>query len=97
MNIPEKVKILFKTYDVQQEKNLHDMEGDLYAQIHYLPERIILNEDSTEEQKKAALIHELIHGLDEIYIIGLKEKQIEKLGNALYMLIRDNPEMFKEG
>lgn len=73
------------------------MEGDLYAQIHYLPERIILNEDSTEEQKKAALIHELIHGLDEIYIIGLKEKQIEKLGNALYMLIRDNPEMFKEG
>lgn len=97
MNIPEKVKILFKTYDVQQEKNLHDMEGDLYGQIHYLPERIILNEDSTEEQKKATLIHELIHGLDEAYIIGLKEKQVEKLGNALYMLIRDNPEMFKEG
>lgn len=97
MNIPEKVKILFKTYDVQQEKNLHDMEGDLYGQIHYLPERIILNEDSTEEQKKATLIHELIHGLDEAYIIGLKEKQVEKLGNALYMLIRNNPEMFKEG
>ena len=51
----------------------------------------------TEEQKKATLIHELIHGLDEAYIIGLKEKQVEKLGNALYMLIRDNPEMFKEG
>ena len=35
--------------------------------------------------------------LDEVYIIGLKEKQVEKLGNARYMLKRDNPEMFKEG
>ena len=53
MNIQEKVKILFKTYDVQQEKNLHDMEDDLCGQIHYLTKRIILSEDSTEEQKKA--------------------------------------------
>lgn len=32
-----------------------------------------------------------------MYCIGLKEKQVEKLGNALYMLILDNSEMFGEG
>ncbi len=28
-------------------------------------------------------------------IIGLEETQVEKLGNAVYMLIRDNPKMFE--
>ena len=29
-------------------------------------------------------------------IIGLKEKQVEKLGNAFYMLQKDNPELFEK-
>lgn len=95
MTIPEKAKILYKEYAVEQQKNLHDEGADLYGQIHYLPESIFLNADSSEEQKKATLIHELIHGMDEMFAIGLKEKQVEKLGNALYMLIKDNPDMFE--
>lgn len=46
-------------------------------------------------QKQATLIHEIIHGLDEMYCIGLKEKQVVKLGNAFYRLVRDNPQMFE--
>lgn len=63
MIIPEKVRILYKEYDIEHQKNLH----------------------------------ELLHGLDEMYGIDLKEKQVEKLGNALYMLIKDNPKMFERG
>lgn len=94
MNIPEKVKILYKEYSVRQVENLHDGQDDLYGQIQYLPEQILLNVDSSERQKEATLIHEIIHGLDEMYRIGLDEKQVEILGNALYMLIQDNPNMF---
>lgn len=94
MQIPEKVKILYKEYTVEEIENLHDGGVDLYGQIHYLTEKILLNVNSSDEQKKATLIHEVIHGLDEMYGIGLKEKQVEKLGNALYMLLRDNPKMF---
>ena len=96
MRIPDKVKILYKEYAVEEQANLHDSEAELYGQIHYLPEKILLNVDSSDEQKKAALIHEIVHGLDEMYCIGLKERQVEKLGNALYMLIQDNPKMFGE-
>ncbi|WP_270396283.1 hypothetical protein [Mediterraneibacter massiliensis] len=95
MRIPEKVKILYKEYDVEEQGNLHNSGGDLYGQIHYLPEKIFLNADSSNEQKKATLVHEIVHGLDEMYMIGLKEKQVEKLGNAIYMLIRDNPQVFE--
>lgn len=96
VNIPENINILYKTYSVKQEKNLHDGQDDLYGQIHYLPEQIFLNIDASNSQKEATLIHEVIHGLDEMYRIGLNEEQVEKLGNAFYMLIRDNPKMFEQ-
>ena len=91
MVILEKVRILYKEYKIEQEGNLHD----LYGQIHYLDEKILLNSDSSEEQKKATLIHELIHGMDEMYKMGLSEEQVEKLGNAFYMMLRDNLDMFE--
>ena len=95
MVIPEKVKILYKEYTVKTEENLHNKGGDLYGRILYLPEEIHLNVSGSDEQKKATLVHEIIHGMDEMYNIGLKERQVEKLGNAFYMLIKDNPQMFK--
>lgn len=97
MNIPNKVRILYKEYSVEEQENLHNSEADLYGEIRYEPEEIILSKQSSDEQKKATLIHEIIHGLDDMYRIGLKEKQVEVLGNAVYMLIRDNPEMFGGG
>lgn len=96
MKIPGKIKILYKEYTVEETANLHDGGGDLYGQIHYLPEKILLNADAKEKQKKSTLLHELIHAMDEIYSIGLKEKQVEKLGNAFYMLQKDNPELFEK-
>ena len=94
MKIPERVKVLYKNYQVKQVENLHNGANDLYGQIDYNSETISLRSDSSEEQKRATLVHEMVHALDEIFIIGLKEKQVEKLGNALYALIRDNPEIF---
>ncbi len=97
MIIPEKVNILYKTYTIDFVDNLHDGAIDLYGHIQYVDEKILLNTGSSEEQQRATLVHELLYGMDDIFNIELEEKQIEKLGSALYMLIRDNPDMFKEG
>lgn len=96
MKIPEKIKVLYKDYTVEETVNLHDNGRDLYGQIHYLPEKILLNADAKEEQKKSTLLHELVHAMDEIYNIELNENQVDKLGNALYMLQKDNPELFEK-
>ena len=55
MNIPKTVKILYKTYEVEQQENIHDGQDELYGQIHYLPEKIILNSESSENQKRALI------------------------------------------
>lgn len=96
MKILRKIKVLYKEYTVEETANLHDSGGDLYGQIHYLPEKILLNTDAKEEQKKSTLLHELVHAMDEIYSMGLKEEQVEKLGSALYMLQKDNPDLFEK-
>ena len=97
MIIPDSVNILFKKYTVCRDNNMRDDKGNLlYGQIDHIEQLITLNEDAGLEQQKATLMHEMVHGLDDLYSIGLKEKQVEKLGTALYMLVRDNPEMFTE-
>lgn len=95
MEIPNTVKILYKEYEIVQEKNIHNDSSDLYGEVHYLDEKILLNVDSKEDQKKATLIHELIHAIDEMYQISLNEDQVDKLGNGVYMMIKENPQMFK--
>ena len=94
MNIPEKIRVLHQTYRVSEVDNLHDGADDLYGQVRYLEERILLNSGASDEAKKAALMHETIHVIDEMFQIGLEEKQVEQLGVGIYNLIRDNPEMF---
>ncbi|MDD7769514.1 hypothetical protein [Suipraeoptans intestinalis] len=50
MKLVEKVKILHKTYSVEEVKNLRDEGGDLYGEIYYLLEKIYLNSDAEEEK-----------------------------------------------
>ncbi|HBV83583.1 MAG TPA: hypothetical protein DEB74_12510 [Lachnospiraceae bacterium] len=95
MIIPEKVKILYKEYEIEQREGLHDEGGELYGQINYLSQKIYLNKEALDEQKKATLIHEIVHGLDEMYNIGLKEEDVEKLGVAFYTFVKENPTMFQ--
>ena len=97
MIIPEKVKILYKNYAVREESNLHDNKSELYGIARYLEEEIVLNAGASLNQKKATLIHEIIHAIDEIYCVELSEGQVEKLGTGVFMLLRDNPDMFIGG
>ena len=97
MIIPNSVNILFKNYAVGYENGMRNEKGEmLYGQIDYIEQTITLNKAAKDEQAEATLLHEVIHGIDELYNIGLKEKQVEKLAVGLYMLVRDNPDMFAE-
>lgn len=90
-----KVKILYKDYEIVEVENLHNAEGDLYGEIEYLSETIRINPAASTKVKDSTLIHEAVHAIDEMYGIGLKEKQVEKLGNAIYMMIVENEDLIK--
>lgn len=98
MYIPNKVKIGFKDYRVDK------IDGPVisdnlvcYGDITYDTGVIRLqNANLSEDMKECCLIHECVHGIDDLFKIGLTEEQVEQLSKGLYGFIKDNPEMFKE-
>lgn len=95
MIIPEKVKIGYKDYKVNmKDGNVIDDNALCYGNIEYDKGNINLSKLYTADQQKCTLIHECIHGIDDIFDIDLSEEQIEKLGKGVYGFIKDNPEIF---
>lgn len=100
MRIPEKIKIGWKDYEVEVIKETGKMKdgGDeLYGRIDLGKREITINKAYDDDQQKCTLVHECIHGVDELFGIGLKEEQVEQLGHGIYMLIKDNEEAFEKG
>ena len=95
MNIPSKVKIGAKWFDVTFTE-CFDKGADQYGEIDYFTNTIRLRpiERQTVEQ---TLLHEIIHGmLFDMGITNQKEKFIEGFANELHRLIYDNPLLFAE-
>jgi len=96
MNITDKVKIGAMVYNVEF-KDIIDNNNDLDGQIVYSANTIQIRKVSThsEDYEKMVFLHEIIHGIFNHCNIDQDENKIELIGNALYMVIKDNPELFK--
>jgi hypothetical protein len=95
VNIPENIKVGYKDYKVVKVNNLDDGTNLLFGEVTYVDEVIKLANKYPENQMKLTLIHELVHAVDDMLGIDLKEEQVVKLGTGLYQVIKDNPDMFR--
>lgn len=92
-NFTEKIKIGWKDYNVQivsSSQTLIDGGDECYGQILYDKCVIYLNENNSTEQHVVTLIHEVIHGIEDMYGLELGEENVMRLANALYSIIKDN-------
>ena len=88
--LPNQIKIGWKTYDVEYASARLNSGEELYGQINYDAGVITIRECSTPDQMKATLIHEVLHAISEMYGMGLEEKLVTDLANALYTVYKDN-------
>ena len=101
MNIPDKVKIGWREYKINQGEHRSGRDGgDLYGEIQYEEQTIYLYDKQSEDNKKATLLHEIIHGI--FFVSGHhewreNEELIECLTENLYQVIKDNPSLFAGG
>ena len=68
----------------------------LYGEYSPLPSEIRLHPGIDPGKRKAVIVHEAIHAIDDVYCIGLSEKQTHRLATAVTMMVRDNPEWFEK-
>lgn len=81
-----KVNICGMLHDVEECKDNFDADCH-FAQIEYKKCKIIVNSEMTEESKKEAICHEMIHGI--FLHLGYNdlcndEQLVQALGNAIY-------------
>lgn len=96
MNIPDKVKIGYKDYEVKKiAGKVMDNDTVCYGVIHYNDGLIQISTIYSDDQQKCAFVHEALHGIDDIFDIGLEERQVQQLAKGLYQVIKDNPDIFK--
>ena len=94
--MPDRVKIGFKDYIVTRiNDNVVSYNKVCYGAINFNNCEINISTLYSDDIQKCTLIHEIIHGIDDIYMLDLKEEQVEQLAKGLYAFIKDNSDMFK--
>ena len=88
--IPDRVKVGWKNYDVFITESRLNSGPELYGQIDHDAQVITLRGSSTHDQLCATLLHEVLHAVSDMYGLGLEEKLVEDLTNALYTVYKDN-------
>lgn len=95
MRIPDRVKIGGLTYTVTETPNI-TLGREYGGEIFYETLRINIRPVGSGK-KERIFLHEVLHGIfDNLGYTDHDEKKIDELAGALYALIVDNPDMFKD-
>lgn len=98
MNIKNKIKVGGLNYKVKQVSRINkgDVDGHTVGLWEPSENVIYIQKDLPKEVKELYLLHELIHAIFDHCNIEQDEHKVYLLSNALYMVIKDNPEFFQE-
>jgi hypothetical protein len=97
VNIPEKIKIGFKDYEIKKiDGNIVDDNKVCYGRILYNDCKIEISTKYNKSIQDCTLLHETLHGIDDVFNIGIPEEHIVQLAKGLLQVIKDNPGIFKE-
>lgn len=87
-NPPSSIIILGKKFTVKLLGPSDDNDGHMDLSKQEIGIRL----QSANEYNQDTGLHEVIHAVDEILSIGLKEKQVHQLAAGLIAVIKHNPE-----
>lgn len=90
---PAKIDILGKKFKIL--KMADDQEADSDGMMVLPDQEIWYREHAALSYNQDTVVHEALHGIDEVLQLGLKEKQVHQLAASLLAVIKHNPEFIK--
>lgn len=91
---PSKVKVLGQTFTVNYVSGA-PLEDDDLGECSVDSLTISVRDGLSPEKERLILTHELVHAIEDVLGLKLKEKQVEGLETGIYALIRDNPSLLR--
>lgn len=95
MRIPKKLKVGGVIYKIKH-VNVSSVGSGPIGSFSSDCSEIEIRKGLEKQQEELTLLHELIHALFIHCDINQDEHKVELLSQALYMVIKDNPDLFKE-
>ncbi len=92
-HIPDQVRIMGKDFAICPVDNLravHDARGMNFN----VEQRIDIDTTQPTEGQEETFLHEIVHALNYLMAIPLKEEHVQRLGAGLYQVLADNPISF---
>jgi len=94
VKIPRKVKLFNRHYDVvRDDRVIKEYSPHCWGMIEFDRSFIAIKkrqEDFQEYKEAETFMHEIIHGIDEVYGLKLSESKVNLLAQGLVTVIRDN-------
>jgi hypothetical protein len=91
MNIPERLRILGKSFEVMVLSPEQDTEVNGWMKLD--KQQIWVRILEAKEQVQDTMLHEIIHAVDESLSLGMREKQVFALAAGLLAVLKDNPNL----
>ncbi len=87
-----KIKILSYEFSIMELDGFSsNKNGDNHSEnlgtINY--DRQEIKVDACHPEKDAVILHELVHAVDKFWYADLKEKQVEKISEGLYHILKE--------
>lgn len=97
MKIPNTVRIAGVDYTVEFHERMIGNDGNrIIGKINYTQATVKIDKFGQDYQNQCkTFFHEVMHGVAEHFKLDLDEDVIDSIANGFYMVIMDNPEMFK--
>lgn len=86
MKPPEEINVCGSTFEVRR-KRFRSKFGDCDTQKYRI------RYDPRKGGRQDTILHESIHGIDQVLKIGLKERQVRLLASAILATLKANPEL----
>lgn len=89
----DKIKVGWKEYRVVETNDAQKLAlGNqlCYGNVNYGEFVIHINENISEEQKEATLIHEILHAIDNLWNIDLMEDEVTRLADGIQTVLVQN-------
>lgn len=75
-------------------KTLEEMEGRL-GLANFNTQEIWINVSTTEQTKRIAIVHEILHMMDHAYNLKLSEEQVVFTSHAFLALLSENSDKIR--
>lgn len=95
MKLPNYVFIGPYEFDIEYVDRLIDGTDKLNGQISYNSALIEIEANVSDQVKRAAIIHEILHGCSVFTNADLKEEQVELVAYQLTEVLERNPQLLE--